>query len=137
MNKLEIRPAKDLDHKEILDFVIDGRSLKRKIQELEHAGGGNNPRTPPDLEMRDLLLLETQGDTMHGRVGLYVCPLCADYYCGVVSVKIKIQNNIITWSEFGFEQGDEKEDFWLFENFGSYQFDEKQYRQTIQNAAPK
>ena len=87
--------------------------------------------------MRDLLLLETQGDTWNGRVGLYVCDFCGDYGCGVISIKIAANNGVITWSKFGFEQGSEEEDFWLFENFGAYQFDAKQYRETIQAAASK
>ena len=63
------------------------------LKEIERRGHDRIPRLgsellPIDSETRDFLLLERNGDTPSGRVALYVCPLCGDYGCGVVSVKV-------------------------------------------------
>ena len=65
---------------------------------------------------------------------MYVCPLCRDYGCGVVSVKITRDGTDIFWSEFGSENNyDDK--FFPIEKLGPIRFNEEKYRHTLMTAA--
>ncbi|WOQ15997.1 hypothetical protein [Raineyella sp. W15-4] len=42
-----------------------------------------------------------------GRVGLFVCQVCGDVDCGVLSVALERSQGVVRWSRFGWEgQGD-------------------------------
>ena len=117
-----------------LDFVVSGRSL---FMEMRRRGYDLVPRlsgklVPLDVEARDLLLLEREGDTESGRVALYVCAGCGDYGCGVVSAMISRIDSDIQWSDFVWEQGPEVVPI---ENLGPFRFREDDYRKTIQSGS--
>jgi hypothetical protein len=135
MKTLEIKWAHSKRRGKRLDFYVSGRSL---LKAVERRGYDLVPRLgsellPIDMETRALLLLEKCGDTPGGRVGLYVCPLCGDYGCGVVSVRITREGSDILWSEIGYENGHD-EGFLQIEKLGPFRFDEKAYRQALMTA---
>ncbi|MGI9424238.1 MAG: hypothetical protein ACR2PA_13685 [Hyphomicrobiaceae bacterium] len=135
MKKLELKWIMQPRRGERLDFVVSNRSLYK-----EFVGRGLDvvPRTgsnsvPLDLELRDLLLLEKAGDTPLGRVALYICPVCGDPGCGVVSVKITRDDVSFTWNDFGWEPDyiDEEQAFRPYEKLGPFRFDAQEYRHAL------
>ena len=133
MHILAFRYADSITRGKCVDFYISGRSLLNKVERLGYKDMIPRLGTeflPADLETRELLLLQRQDELPKGRVGLYVCPLCADYGCGVVSVKITRDGTDFVWSEFRHENNYESKHE-AINNLGPFRFDEEQYRSTI------
>lgn len=55
------------------------------------------------MEMNDYFLLRKPHETMWYEYPLMVCSWCGDEGCGIVSVKIDRENNIVTWKDFFIE----------------------------------
>lgn len=132
MKTLELRSVFDSRRGERLDFVVSGRSLYKELRRrgydvVPRLGSG---RVRVDTETRDLLLLEKEGDTRSGRVALYICPICGDLGCGVVSAKITRVGADILWSEFAWET-DSADHFLALEKLGPYRFRVAEYRKAI------
>jgi hypothetical protein len=135
MKTLDIRWTQSKRRGKCLDFFVSGRSL---LKEIERRGHDLVPRLgsellPIDSKTRNLLLLESTGDTPSGRVALYVCPLCGDYGCGVISVKVTREGTDILWREFGREN-DWDNEFFPIEKLGPFSFSEEKYRHTLTTA---
>jgi hypothetical protein len=121
---------------DIKDFVVSARGL---LRELEKRGFDLVPRVGTgliaiDLELRDLLLMASPGDTQSGRVGLYVCPLCGDFGCGVVSAKVSCLEGDYVWSDFVHETNLSDECLSL-DKIGPFRFDGNLYRKVISGEA--
>ena len=134
MKRLEIKEVTGSKGGKVLDFVVSGRSL---LMELEGRDIFLTPRLwsetlPVTVELRDLLLLEMPGDMPSGGVALYVCSMCGDFGCGVVSVKINREEDTIVWSDFGREN-DYDAEYYPIERLGPFRFREAEYRQTLLN----
>jgi hypothetical protein len=105
----EIRPYQKLSsgsfksEREFLDFVVNNISLWQlcKSEGLDNISSIWLPTiyTPA---VRRLLLLEP-GDFPDGRTSLYVCAECGDIGCGAVSVRITRHEDVVTWSDFGYQ----------------------------------
>ncbi|HUF05519.1 MAG TPA: hypothetical protein VMM38_15270 [Aridibacter sp.] len=72
-----------------------------------------------DLQYREMLLRKREGDVPVGRVPLFVCEICGDYECGVVSCEIELAQDGIVWRDFAthYNEGgefrrDEDRDQW-------------------------
>lgn len=108
------------------------------LLEMERHGYGDlRPRlwtglVPIDLETRSFLLCELEGDTPSGRVGLYHCPICFNYGCGVVSVRITRFDDDYVWSDFCFEE-DVRDTCEPIERLGPFRFHGDDYRRTLVN----
>lgn len=105
----EKRPYKQVgtnlyqSEREFLDFIVNDRSLWQLCQQ---AGLDNiSCLWIPHLYQADVLrlLLEAPADFSDGRIALYVCAECGDIHCGAVSVRITQHNNLITWSDFAYQ----------------------------------
>ena len=86
-----------------LDFQIDGKSLldipgTTLITPLGWLGSDTTQQV-----VAELLLKRPSGALQTGRVELYVCPECADIYCGSVTVKIEKMGSYFVWRDFAFE----------------------------------
>jgi len=134
MQALELRLVFAPRRGEQLDFVVSGRSL---YKELTCRGYDVVPRLGSklgavDAATRDLLLLESEGDTPTGRVTLYVCPLCRHLGCGVVSARMAREGSDISWSDFAWET-DCADGLRPLEHLGPYRFREAEYRAAVLN----
>jgi hypothetical protein len=120
-----------------LDFVVEDRPLLHMVEArgFDLVPRTGTPRTPIDLETRVLLLLEAPGDTVSGRVGLYVCPLCRDYGCGVVSARISRVGDDYVWSDFVYETNLPADEPVSLENVGPFRFDGESYRRKVNGNA--
>jgi hypothetical protein len=132
MKTLEIGWSSSKKYGKILDFLVSGKSL---LTEVEKRGMDVVPRLgaasiPVDFTTRDLLLLNCRGDMPSGRVALYVCPLCGDYGCGVVSAKIYRENSSFIWSDFAWENDYESKLFFL-KKLGPFRFAQGQYQNAL------
>jgi hypothetical protein len=132
MKTLEIGWSSSKKYGKLLDFLVSAKSL---LTELERRGMDVVPRLgaasiPVDFKTRDLLLLTCRGDMPSGRVALYICPLCGDYGCGVVSAKIYRENSSFIWSDFAWETNYENKLYYL-EKLGPFRFVEGQYRDAL------
>jgi hypothetical protein len=80
------------------------------------------------------LLKELPGDLPDNRVSLYICPECGDIGCGAITAKISIENDRVTWEEFGYENNYQNEV--LTEPFvalGPFVFDRGEYEQKLKS----
>jgi hypothetical protein len=132
MKTFEIGWTSSKKYGKTLDFLVSGKSL---LKEVERRGMDVVPRLgaasiPVDFKTRDLLLLNCRGDMPSGRVALYICPLCGDYGCGVVSAKIYRENSSFIWSDFAWETNYEDKLYYL-EKLGPFRFAEDQYRDAL------
>lgn len=113
-----------------LDFYVSGKPLFREIQlrgyDLFPRLGSDS--VPIDIATREHLLLEAVSDTPSGRVALYICPLCGDYGCGVVSVKINRDGSDFVWGDFVWENQDTVMEL---EKLGPFRFSEENYRSAL------
>lgn len=63
-----------------------------------------------------------------GRVGLYYCP-CGDVDCGVVSTRIEIASDVVSWHEVGWQTSYEpfKPDGPIADGESTFRFIREQY----------
>ena len=136
MKLLELKAIHSGRHGEIIDFVISGRSLHA---ELSRRGYDLVPRTstklvPTDTRTRELLLLESAGDTPRDRVALYLCPICGGLGCGAITVRINSDRATFTWEDFAIETdyfNEEEDGFQLLKKLGPFRFDAQQYTSAL------
>lgn len=50
-----------------------------------------------------MLLGNRESDFKPNRIPLWVCPLCADYGCGVFTCQVKRDGDLIIWHDFALE----------------------------------
>ena len=91
-----------------LEILVDGRPLLELIvgrpdtypNHISPIGWG-----PDDVQRLTIgrLLLEATGEFPNGRHAVLVCAECGDLGCGAYSAVIRREGDIVTWSDFGFE----------------------------------
>lgn len=121
-----------------LDFVVDGESLYDR-------GTGDNVGCLGWLDSEEdeltakRLLLDAPSD-FDGRVGLFICPECADPHCGAVTALIERQGDDIVWRDFATSDpswNDPPAPEWIHRTHDSadwpeFRFDAEQYRSAIE-----
>ena len=90
------------------DVLVDGRLLRHLLvgprdtypNHISPIGWG-----PDDVQRATIarLLLEAPADFPNERRALLVCAECGDLGCGAYSALICRDGDVITWSDFGFE----------------------------------
>lgn len=133
MKTLTIETVQSQKYGVVSDFAISGRSLLKEIErrEYDYVPRLRSGLVPTDVATREVLLLEKADDLPNGRVALYICP-CGDFGCGVVSAKISREGKHIVWSDICYENESDEELIPL-NRLGPYRFEEKQYRQAIED----
>lgn len=118
--------------REYLDFVVDGKSIGELVGgDLSCLGG-----TPEENEKTlQRLLLEEPGELpdKHRRM-LYVCGECGDIGCGATTLQIDIDGDLVTWSNFAYENNYQEIDFEGYEEIGPIVFRLEEYRNVLRNA---
>lgn len=89
--------------REFWDFVVNGISLFQlcKDEGLDNISCVWLPNIYKPAVRR--LLLQEPADLPDGRVSLYVCAECSDVGCGAVSVRITRHDDVITWSDYVYQ----------------------------------
>jgi hypothetical protein len=125
-----------------LDFQVDGASLYDAIAEDRVSRLGWLP-AEGDAHFATQLLVEQPPD-LDGRVPIYVCPECADNYCGAVTAVIERKGEKTLWRDIADSIPDwcaeDGQPEWLHEpavSISDMEFDTKQYTAAIKNRPPK
>lgn len=81
------------------------------------------------------LLLKGLPDFENDRYAIYVCPECGDLGCGAVSVKLERKDNLIIWSDLGFEDnlGIETVRYDKLKDIGPFYFNYYDYEDTLKS----
>jgi hypothetical protein len=129
--------------RQFLDFVVDGRSLFDVVRErYDFIGCLGWLDAEYDDEAAAALLLDKAGE-FEGRVGLYICPECADANCGAVTAVIEHDGDGIIWRDlaatypnFTIEGEPEPESAWnlardAFADLKPMRFPRTAYREAI------
>lgn len=121
--------------REYLDFVVDGRSIS-EILEDDDSVSGIGWMTPAENEIAARkLLLEEPGELPDERRRiLYGCGECCDISCGAVTMQIDIDGDLVTWSNFAYENNYEEIDFEGYEGIGPFVFRLEEYSKVLLNA---
>jgi hypothetical protein len=121
-----------------LDFQVDGASLYEAIAEDRISCFGWLP-AEADERFAAQLLLEEAPD-LDGRVAIYVCPECADNYCGATTAVIERKGQKTVWRDVASSNPDWwAEDGlagWFHEpatSIADLEFDIAQYSAAIKN----
>ena len=113
---------------EFLDFVVDSCSIYDELCDrgydfvsclgwLEEGSDG---------EARNRLSLLAPGDLPSGRCSLFVCPECADLGCGSISARISKADDVVVWSDLGYEN-DYEPSFHPLPDLGPFSFPVREY----------
>lgn len=118
-----------------LDFVVDGRSLR----DIANAGPDvvtllNRAWLPTVADsIEELLGVRLVEGLAQGRIALLVCGACGDVPCGAVTASLRFDVETVTWSDFGWENGDGTADP-ISEAPESLAFDRQQYQAAFEDA---
>ncbi len=66
-----------------------------------------------------------------GRSCFFVCPECGDIGCGAITGKIEISDNIVIWTDFGYENGYAEPLYEKYNKIGPFTFDKSEYVKII------
>lgn len=86
------------------DWVVDGRPLDVWVSRWTPRALHSGLPTRDSIDLH-ALLSENASRLDSGRVPLYVCELCADVGCGVLAVRVAGSGDVVTWSDFAWEDG--------------------------------
>lgn len=118
-----------------LDWVVDGKPMRSVITGAEDMVTElNRPWLAHVPASVDVLLGRAPSDgLLPGRVPLWVCSVCGDYDCGVVTARIDVCERTVAWSEFRGEAA--TPEVWPLEGAPeSLVFDRDQYEQVLAGA---
>lgn len=90
------------------DWAVDRRPLGKwasrwttHMPELTPSGW----RPTRDTTDLHALLAADTSRLASGRVPLYTCRLCGDVECGTVAVRVAAADEVVTWTDFAWEDG--------------------------------
>jgi hypothetical protein len=117
--------------REFLDFVVNGISLWQLCKEarLDAISCVWLPNVYAPAVRR--LLLQEPADFADGRISLYVCAECGDIGCGAVSLRITMNEEVVTWSDFAYQNNYDESMTYKLDNFDvidPVSFDIHEYR---------
>ncbi len=121
------------------DFWVDGQRLYDSIlrlypnmDDIACLGFGSEAFQKKHIEK---LLLNAAADFSDDRRALYICPACGDLGCGAVSLRIKREQGMFVWYDFGIEnEGDSMPRVTPLPGIGPFYFEERAYIETIRSA---
>ena len=123
-----------------LDYFISGTSLSELLNASNHdligsLGWGLNQEA--EWQDIDLFLGKEVSTSVVNRVSLFVCPECGELGCGAITVRVAWQNNLMVWSDFGFENGIDEPDMSEFKHIGPFYFEKRQYEAVFESIRPR
>lgn len=90
-----------------LDVVVNGILMRDQLRIAEMDAGCTPLRSAWPLALGlawlDQLADPRAGGLASGRVAIFVCQVCADVDCGVLSVSIERSGGVVRWNRFGWE----------------------------------
>jgi hypothetical protein len=91
-----------------LDFTIDGDPMFSRLQAragggLDFAGVIQDSWPIESVAAIERLLGDAPGDLPDGRLSLYTCPECGDLGCGAVTVRLHLEDDVVTWQHLGWQ----------------------------------
>ena len=87
----------------------------------------------PGRSALQCLVGKTAPDAPGGRTSIFVCPECADLGCGHITVIVGIRADVVTWTQFGYQNNYEDE-IGPLETFPDLTFARGQYEQVLGDA---
>lgn len=101
---LEFRPGfREATRCSYWDYFIDGR----RVADIFEVGDVISPfgclDSEAELSFAEMLLLKRESGLRSNRIPLFVCPLCADFGCGVFTCEVLRVGEQIEWRNFGKE----------------------------------
>lgn len=125
-----------------LDFVLDGESLYERVaSRFDLIGCMGWLDGEHDRRAAARLLGDAEPD-IGGRISLYVCPECADPYCGVITAAIVHSRGTVVWDAPAHSTWDataqawKHEDIGIVEYRGGLRFGADQYRHAVEVCPP-
>lgn len=116
-----------------LDFVVDGERLGPVAMSAGTISGLWLGTTEPGRSTVMCLLGKSAPDAPHGRTSIFVCPECADLGCGHITAVVDIGPDVVTWTQFGY-QNNYEEDVSELEGFSDLVFDREDYERVLISA---
>ena len=95
-----------------LDLVVDGESLYDRFGREHDRISCLGWLGPAHDEGAARRLLGDAAPDLEGRVMLYVCPECADEYCGALTVSVEQDGSTVVWRDVCYSGYDGRKDAW-------------------------
>lgn len=125
-----------------LDFIVSGVPLYAALiappYGYDYVSCLGWLERPFEDETKARLLGNAAPDMPRERVSLYICPECADQYCGGITASVRDLGETIIWSELAYDSGYEGEPgldiFRPIKGLGPYEFNKADYEKTLLSA---
>jgi|GEM_PF-2532664 len=138
MDKLQLKLRLEDTTQGFLDFIVNGESLKERFHEANQLVGAlDNPMDDRQSMLLGCYLDGRASPVSTGRVPLYFCHLCGDIDCGVLSVRITFEGDVVRWNDFWFECDYEEGPHRKCEYQPEYSFALVDYRSAFRGIASK
>jgi hypothetical protein len=118
-------------HREYLEFVVGGTSLRQLLKHVDLLGGVGLWTPEGEQAQLQQLLCSRPGNSPSGRVPILVCNDCGDLGCGAVTMRVAETETEVVWSDFAFENSYDAEITTLYPAIGPFEFDKADYWKTL------
>ena len=120
------------------DFYINNKRLSEimkvsdPITPFGWLGRDSESRLKLEDQFARMLLGREPSDLRSGRVPLFICGECADYGCGATTCKVTVLDELVEWSDFGWDVDYEEETRHFKEHLGHhFIFDRQKYESIL------
>ena len=129
LSYVRLRDGFNLD----FDLLVNGLSLRAMVDNSQLASrfAVEQKAIDPYDVVTDFM---GSSQASHGRMPLFVCPMCGDIGCGAVTLKVERQDYVIIWSDFRYQTSMSVEDTeHYYSQVGPFTFDIGQYKAVIES----
>ena len=118
-----------------LDFVVDGERLGSLAIRAgtDTISGLWLGSVEPGRSTLMCLLGKAAPDAPGGRTSIFVCAECADLGCGHITAMVDIGADVVTWTQFGYQNNYEDE-VGRLDGFRDLTFERSAYDQVLSDA---
>lgn len=121
--------------KQYIDFIVSGQSLGQLFGLSNNALIGTFGWTE-NIKYENNQIDEFSGvakpELQTGRTSFYVCSECGDIGCGAITALIEVKDTVITWKNFGYENGIDEPDLTDYKEIGPFHFNKDEYIRTLE-----
>ena len=120
-----------------LDFIVDGQSLRDRLEPPEHVTGLGCWVAGFEREYIQQLLTRAAPASPTGRVPIYVCGECGDLGCGAITAIVERTTTGFIWRDFAFENNYDSAmaDLDQYRGVGPFLFNKTAYFQVLNERA--